>query len=156
MLPTTSSSSSFHGGPSSHFAHSTTSRHNKPYLAVAKPHFLPSLSTLLLSKRISSYSFKIRALKRESDGFTASEKDPRPFFPNLHTVKIPVGDRHIIVETGQIGRQASGSVVVRDGETPSDFFPMSVNYQERFSAAGRTSGGFFKWEGRTKDHEVFL
>ncbi|KAJ0704637.1 putative polyribonucleotide nucleotidyltransferase [Helianthus annuus] len=180
MLPT-SSSSSFHGGPSSHFAHSTTSRYNnKPYLPVAKPHFLPSLSTLLLSKRISSYSFKIRALNGDSDGATASEKDPRPFFPNLHTVKIPVGDRHIIVETGQIGRQASGSVVVRDGETivytsvclsevpsePSDFFPMSVNYQERFSAAGRTRqvsclfaflvGGFFKREGRTKDHEVLI
>ncbi|KAJ0486825.1 putative polyribonucleotide nucleotidyltransferase [Helianthus annuus] len=155
----------------SHIQQVTTSRHNnKPYLPVAKPHFLPSLSTLLLSKRISSYSFKIRALNGDSDGATASEKDPRPFFPNLHTVKIPVGDRHIIVETGQIGRQASGSVVVRDGETivytsvclsevpsePSDFFPMSVNYQEHFSAAGRTSGGFFKLEERTKDHEVLI
>ncbi|WJX78540.1 polyribonucleotide nucleotidyltransferase [Trifolium repens] len=36
---------------------------------------------------------------------------------------------------------------------PSDFFPLSVNYQERFSAAGRTSEGFFKREGKTKDHE---
>ncbi|KDP39645.1 hypothetical protein JCGZ_02665 [Jatropha curcas] len=58
--------------------------------------------------------------------------------------------------------------MVTDGETivyttvclddipsePSDFFPLSVNYQERFSAAGRTSGGFFKREGRAKDHEV--
>ncbi|KAK2363374.1 putative polyribonucleotide nucleotidyltransferase 1, chloroplastic [Trifolium repens] len=59
----------------------------------------------------------------------------------------------ILVETGHMGRQASGSVTVTDGETvlyttvclsdipsePSDFFPLSVNYQERFSAAGRTS-----------------
>ncbi|CAK9164394.1 unnamed protein product [Ilex paraguariensis] len=74
----------------------------------------------------------------------------------------------ILVETGHIGRQASGAVTVTDGETiiytsvcladvssePSDFFPLYVNYQERFSAAGRTSGGFFKREGRTKDHEV--
>lgn len=87
-----------------------------------------------------------------------------------HSIKIPVGDRHIIVETGLIGRQASGSVTVTDGETivytsvcladvpsePSDFFPLSVNYQERFSAAGRTSGGFFKREGRAKDHEVLI
>jgi polyribonucleotide nucleotidyltransferase len=72
------------------------------------------------------------------------------------------------VETGHIGRQASASVMVTDGETivyssvcladtpndPSDFFPMSVHYQERLSAAGRTSGGFFKREGRAKDHEV--
>ncbi|KAK7396125.1 hypothetical protein VNO78_16909 [Psophocarpus tetragonolobus] len=87
-----------------------------------------------------------------------------------YSVKIPVGDRHILVETGHIGRQASGSVTVTDGETivyttvclddvpsePSDFFPLSVNYQERFSAAGRTSGGFFKREGKTKDHEVLI
>ncbi|EMS54735.1 Polyribonucleotide nucleotidyltransferase [Triticum urartu] len=39
---------------------------------------------------------------------------------------------------------------------PSDFFPMSVHYQERLSAAGRTSGGFFKREGRAKDHEVLV
>ncbi|XP_068634242.1 probable polyribonucleotide nucleotidyltransferase 1, chloroplastic [Aristolochia californica] len=87
-----------------------------------------------------------------------------------YSVKIPVGDRHILVETGHIGRQASGAVTVTDGETivytsvcladlpsePSDFFPLSVNYQERFSAAGRTSGGFFKREGRAKDHEVLI
>ncbi|MCE3214606.1 Purine nucleoside phosphorylase [Datura stramonium] len=86
------------------------------------------------------------------------------------SIRIPVGDRHLTVETGLIGRQASGAVTVRDGETviyttvclsdvpsePSDFFPLSVHYQERFSAAGRTSGGFFKREGRTKDHEVLI
>ncbi|KAK2363390.1 putative polyribonucleotide nucleotidyltransferase 1, chloroplastic [Trifolium repens] len=74
----------------------------------------------------------------------------------------------ILVETGHMGRHASGSLTVTDGETvlyttvclsdipsePSDFFPLSVNYQERFSAAGRTSEGFFKREGKTKDHEV--
>ncbi|XP_071911897.1 probable polyribonucleotide nucleotidyltransferase 1, chloroplastic [Coffea arabica] len=87
-----------------------------------------------------------------------------------YSVKIPVGNRHILIETGHIGRQASGAVTLTDGETiiyttvslddipsePSDFFPLSVNYQERFSAAGRTSGGFFKREGRTKDHEVLI
>ncbi|PPD90822.1 hypothetical protein GOBAR_DD12243 [Gossypium barbadense] len=74
----------------------------------------------------------------------------------------------ILIETGHIGRQASGSVMATDGETivytsvclsdvpsePSDFFPLNVTYQERFSAAGRTSGGFFKREGKTKDNEV--
>ncbi|KHN46733.1 Polyribonucleotide nucleotidyltransferase [Glycine soja] len=80
------------------------------------------------------------------------------------------GILQILVETGSIGRQASGSVTVTDGETivyttvclddvpcePSDFFPLSVIYQERFSAAGRTSGGFFKREGKIKDHEVLI
>ncbi|CAH9112522.1 unnamed protein product [Cuscuta epithymum] len=90
--------------------------------------------------------------------------------PHPYSVRIPAGDRYITVETGRIGRQASGAVTVTDGETiiyttvcisedpsePSDFFPLSVQYQERFSAVGRTSGGFFKREGRAKDHEVHI
>ncbi|KAL9303079.1 putative polyribonucleotide nucleotidyltransferase [Arabidopsis thaliana] len=88
--------------------------------------------------------------------------------PNHVSVKIPFGNREILVETGLMGRQASSAVTVTDGETivftsvcladvpsePSDFLPLYVHYQERFSAVGRTSGGFFKREGRTKDHEV--
>eukprot|EP00250_Pteridium_aquilinum_P012990 c21065_g1_i1 orf=186-3056(+) len=86
------------------------------------------------------------------------------------SVSIPYGNRQITIETGLIGRQASGAVTVTDGETilyatacaseeviePSDFAPLSVHYQERFSAAGRTSGGFFKREGRAKDHEILI
>lgn len=86
------------------------------------------------------------------------------------SVSIPYGNRQITLETGLIGRQASGAVTVTDGETilyatacaaeelcePSDFVPLSVHYQERFSAAGRTSGGFFKREGRAKDHEILI
>ncbi|KAL5581536.1 hypothetical protein UlMin_013978 [Ulmus minor] len=76
------------------------------------------------------------------------------------SVKIPVGDRH----TGHIGRQASGDVIIvyttvclsDVPSEPSDFFPLDVNYQECFSTAGRTSGGFFKREGRTKDHEILF
>ncbi|CAI5495883.1 unnamed protein product, partial [Closterium sp. Naga37s-1] len=69
-----------------------------------------------------------------------------------------------------MGRQANGAVTVTDGETvlyctvcaseeesePSDFVPLSVSYQERFSAGGRTSGGYFKREGRPKDHEILV
>ncbi|KAL3819598.1 hypothetical protein ACJIZ3_005503 [Penstemon smallii] len=100
---------------------------------------------------------------------TQTEEPPQqPFAP--YSIRIPVGDRHIFVETGHIGRQASAAVTVTDGETvvyttvcladvpsePSDFFPLFVNYQERFSAAGRTSGGFFKREGRPRDHEALI
>ncbi|ERM93561.1 probable polyribonucleotide nucleotidyltransferase 1, chloroplastic isoform X1 [Amborella trichopoda] len=106
---------------------------------------------------------------------SSSDSNPRNvdesnYMPQPFSVKIPVGDRHILVETGLIGRQASGAVTVTDGETiiytsvcladvpsePSDFFPLFVNYQERFSAAGRTSGGFFKREGRARDHELLI
>ncbi|KAL2631818.1 hypothetical protein R1flu_016504 [Riccia fluitans] len=86
------------------------------------------------------------------------------------SITIPVGNREITVETGLIGRLANGAVTVTDGETilyttactaaesvePSDFIPLTVNYQERFSAAGRTSGGFIKREGRARDHEVLV
>ncbi|XP_052198912.1 probable polyribonucleotide nucleotidyltransferase 1, chloroplastic isoform X2 [Diospyros lotus] len=120
-------------------------------------------------RRSSSARFHLKSsgeseiLESETHSNTAQYCQP-------HSVKIPVGDRHILVETGHMGRQASAAVTVTDGETivytsvcladvpsePADFFPLSVHYQERFSAAGRTSGGFFKREGRTKDHEVLI
>ncbi|KAJ8763151.1 hypothetical protein K2173_025536 [Erythroxylum novogranatense] len=113
--------------------------------------------------------FRFGALEEQEVSETDFTDGPQ-FFPDTVSVKIPFGDREILVETGYMGRQASGAVTVTDGETivyttvclddipsePSDFFPLSVNYQERFSAAGRTSGGFFKREGRAKDHEVLI
>uniref|UniRef100_A0A5B6ZTB5 polyribonucleotide nucleotidyltransferase n=1 Tax=Davidia involucrata TaxID=16924 RepID=A0A5B6ZTB5_DAVIN len=164
----------FHGRPyppSSQFSHS-----NRYILSLSYPacpchlhsrrYPLRSLS-LLLSR--SSNRFGIRAASPESE-VSQSESNGAQFVSQPYSVKIPVGDRHILVETGHIGRQASGAVTVTDGDTivytsvcladvpsePSDFFPLYVNYQERFSAAGRTSGGFFKREGRTKDHEVLI
>ncbi|KAK1583773.1 hypothetical protein Q3G72_026794 [Acer saccharum] len=121
--------------------------------------------SLLLSRRKCTRTFTVKALSTEPE-----PADAAPTFSEPVSVKIPFGDRDILVETGYMGRQASGSVTVTDGETivytsvcladvpsePSDFFPLYVNYQERFSAAGRTSGGFFKREGRTKDHEVLV
>ncbi|EPS60347.1 hypothetical protein M569_14456, partial [Genlisea aurea] len=110
----------------------------------------------------------VRGSAEAEDGTTTEDALQHSSAP--YSVKIPFGDRHILVETGHIGRQASGAVTVTDGETiiyttvclaedpcePSDFFPLTVNYQERFSAAGRTSGGYFKREGKTKDHEVLV
>ncbi|GBG79898.1 hypothetical protein CBR_g30163 [Chara braunii] len=77
-------------------------------------------------------------------------------------------DRSILVETGDIGRQASGAVTVREGETvlyatacvskepqkSSKAAPLNVSYQERFSAVGKTVAGLIKREGRVRDHEV--
>lgn len=76
----------------------------------------------------------------------------------------------IVLETGEIGRQANGAVLATMGETviyttaccaarPSgdgSFVPFQVNYQERFSAAGRTSGSYLKREGRPKDADVLV
>lgn len=142
-------------------------------LSSFRPRFLhyrkgPLRSAYLgLSRNSKIFGIRASAESKVSD-FTTS--DGVQYVPQPYSVKIPVGDRYILVETGHMGRQASGSVTVTDGETivytnvcladvpsePSDFFPLSVNYQERFSAAGRTSGGFFKREGRAKDHEVLI
>ncbi|KXZ45459.1 hypothetical protein GPECTOR_54g200 [Gonium pectorale] len=76
----------------------------------------------------------------------------------------------IKLETGEIGRQANGAVMATCGETmiyataccspqptgDGSFVPLTVNYAERFSAAGRTSGGFVKRDGRPKDAEVLV
>ena len=78
------------------------------------------------------------------------------------------GDHEVVLETGEIARQASGAVLVRmadtavlvaatgrkDADANKDFFPLTVNYQEKTYAAGRIPGGFFKREGRPSEKEV--
>src|ERR671918_1603706 len=78
------------------------------------------------------------------------------------------GGRRLVLETGKVARQADGAVVVTYGETTvlctavatksaksgQDFFPLTVNYQEKTFAAGKIPGGFFKREGRPAEKEV--
>src|SRR5215207_8217522 len=80
-----------------------------------------------------------------------------------------IGDgREVTIETGRLARQADGSVTVKAGnciilatvcatEKPKegqDFFPLSVDYMERFASAGRIPGSFFKREARLNDYEI--
>src|SRR5687768_8797502 len=80
-----------------------------------------------------------------------------------------IGDgREVTIETGRLARQADGAVTVKSGnciilatvcatEKPKegqDFFPLSVDYMEKFSSAGRIPGSFFKREGKLNDYEV--
>ena len=84
---------------------------------------------------------------------------------------IDLGDgRTITIETGKLAKQADGSVVVKMGDTMLlatvvsareaaenvDFMPLSVDYREKFSAAGRFPGGFMKREGRPSDDEILI
>jgi len=83
-------------------------------------------------------------------------------------VERSIGGRTLSIETGKIARQADGSVVVQYGETvvlitvvtsaprfeDIDFFPLSVDYREKLSAAGKFPGGFMKREGRPTTKEV--
>ena len=85
-----------------------------------------------------------------------------------HTKQFQFGNQTVTLETGEIARQASGSVLVSIGGTVvlvtavgnktaregMDFFPLTVDYQERFYAGGRIPGGFFKREGRPTERET--
>src|SRR4030081_3770595 len=78
------------------------------------------------------------------------------------------GGRPLVLETGKLARQADGAVVATYGETTvlctavatkaakpgQDFFPLTVNYQEKTFAAGKIPGGFFKREGRPSEKET--
>ena len=78
------------------------------------------------------------------------------------------GGREVTIETGKLARQADGSVTVRQGNCiilatvvanpepreGQDFFPLSVDYQEKFASAGRIPGSFFKREARLNDYEI--
>lgn len=85
-------------------------------------------------------------------------------------ISITVGDQEISFETGKIARQANGAVLVRAGETvvfasacaaneakeDADFFPLRVDYQENFSAVGKTLSGFIKRQGRPTEKEILV
>ena len=89
---------------------------------------------------------------------------------NIHREEITWGGRPLIIETGKIARQADGCVLVQYGETTVlatatsarqpkqglDFFPLTVNYQEKTYAAGKIPGGFFKREARPSEKETLV
>ncbi len=85
----------------------------------------------------------------------------------INTVKKIVNGQTFSIETGRMAKQADGSVVVRMGDTmvlvcvvaapnktDRDFFPLTVEYREKFYASGRIPGGFFKREGRPGERET--
>ncbi|HYV68559.1 MAG TPA: polyribonucleotide nucleotidyltransferase [Pseudolabrys sp.] len=87
---------------------------------------------------------------------------------DMHRVELDWGGRKLTLETGRIARQADGAVLANYGETTViatvvaaktpkegvDFLPLTVNYQEKFFAAGRIPGGYFKREGRPTEKET--
>jgi len=88
----------------------------------------------------------------------------------IHREEIEWGGRTLVLETGRMARQADGAVVATYGETvvlatavgarepkPGiDFFPLTVNYQEKFYAAGKIPGGYFRREGRPTERETLI
>ena len=88
----------------------------------------------------------------------------------IHREELDWAGRKLVLETGKIARQADGAVVATYGETTVlatvvsmkeakagiDFFPLTVNYQEKAFAAGRIPGGYFKREGRPSEKETLV
>ena len=89
---------------------------------------------------------------------------------DINTVEFEYGNRKYKIETGKVARQATASVIVssgdlsvlttvvaqKDNDPLKDFFPLAVFYQEKFYAAGRIPGGFFKREGRPTENETLV
>jgi len=89
---------------------------------------------------------------------------------NIYRKEMQWGGRRLVLETGKIARQADAAVLVTYGETTVlctvvaettpkagiDFFPLTVQYQEKSFAAGKIPGGFFKREGRPAEKEVLI
>ncbi|GAB4569360.1 MAG: polyribonucleotide nucleotidyltransferase [Anaerolineae bacterium] len=88
----------------------------------------------------------------------------------LHRFSAMVGSKEVIIETGKLAEQAGGAVTVRMGDTVVlatatmskqpregiDFFPLSVDYEERMYAAGRIPGSFFRREGRPSESAILI
>ncbi len=89
---------------------------------------------------------------------------------NYFRKELDWGGRKLVLETGKMARQADGAVLISYGDTivlctavgaksvkpGQDFFPLTVNYQEKAYAAGRIPGGFFKREGRPSENETLV
>lgn len=92
-----------------------------------------------------------------------------PNWFEAESVSAEVGGRTLTIETGKMAKQAAGAAVVTYGDTAVlatvarakaregvDFFPLTVDYVEKTSAAGKIPGGFFKREGRLTDREILV
>src|ERR1700752_4217999 len=89
---------------------------------------------------------------------------------DIHRVELDWGGRKLTLETGRMARQADGAVLATYGETTVlatavaakqpregvDFLPLTVDYQEKYYAAGRIPGGYFKREGRPTEKETLV
>ncbi|HKV84218.1 MAG TPA: polyribonucleotide nucleotidyltransferase, partial [Ktedonobacterales bacterium] len=86
----------------------------------------------------------------------------------VYTAETTIGGRTLSIETGRVAEQAGGAVIVRYGDTVIlatatasatpregiDFFPLTVDVEERLYAAGKIPGGFIKREGRPTEHSI--
>ncbi|HEY2726147.1 MAG TPA: polyribonucleotide nucleotidyltransferase, partial [Parafilimonas sp.] len=89
--------------------------------------------------------------------------------PIQASFKLPDG-QEVFIETGRLARQADGAITIRqknciilatvvaskEPKQGQDWFPLTVDYNEKFASAGRIPGSFFKREGRLNDYEILI
>ena len=102
--------------------------------------------------------------------FTRCRRQDLRMQPTAHRSSVKIAGTELVFETGRIARQAQGAVLARCGDNVvlatviaaaapkpgQDFFPLTVEYREKFAAAGRIPGGFGRREGRITDQEVLV
>jgi polyribonucleotide nucleotidyltransferase len=107
---------------------------------------------------------------RSAVAFDASRRQDPHMQPTAHRTTVKIAGTEVTFETGRIARQAHGAVLARCGDNVvlatvtaaaapkpgQDFFPLTVEYREKYAAAGRIPGGFGRREGRISDHEVLV
>ncbi len=145
--------------------HGAASPHDPPGV------FMPmaGLPSARARKSAKSERFVVLPMGQETpDGPKSDPKDKSMF--DVQTEELMWGGRKLVLETGKIARQADAAVLATYGETvvlatvvsakspkPGiDFFPLTVNYQEKTFAAGRIPGGYFKREGRPTEKETLV
>src|SRR5688500_11984889 len=96
------------------------------------------------------------------------ENNRNPNMPEIIEERVSIAGRDLIFETGRIAGLADGAVMVRYGDSMVlttaeaedapregvDFFPLTVDYEERMFAAGKIPGGYIKREGRPSEHAI--
>lgn len=145
----------------------TTSRRTNPSvppaILLAHPSHPPSSPSPIPDGTASPLSLSAHTLSTSTSG------GPTGTFFTEEKMEVEVGGKTLAFETGKIGRSADGSVTVRQGETvvyasacaenkpqELDFTPLRIDYFERFSAAGMTSGSYTKRDGRASDREILV
>ena len=130
-----------------------------------RPHLSrPRAARLGQTEGFAAPAFRLIAHRHERE----TRLNERTNMFDIHRVEIDWGGRKLTLETGRIARQADAAVYAQYGETSVlatvvaakapkpgvDFFPLTVNYQEKTYAAGKIPGGFFKREGRPSEKET--
>src|SRR5690606_20503248 len=117
---------------------------------------------------VGAREVRVRALRAEGPDHEHSQ--PREDSMSYVRASVTVGGKEISIETGKWAKQAAGSVVIRLGDTMvlvtaggsknpregMDFLPLTCEYQEKFYAAGRIPGSYFRREGRPSESEILV